>query len=242
MGFTKIIQSGNYLEIYEYEKQLRKFQTQPFRQKGCFNEKIREITRRRIDNVSRVRKSFIRLVRANLTGDAPPVLLTLTMREVVSIKCAYAEFRLFVMRLRYEFGRGFRYISVPEFQKRGAVHFHVLVWGLSEQVINDERETRFIAKLWGQGFIDILKTDGSSKLASYLGKYMSKAVYDKRLSLQKAYVASRNILRPLSFANSMAFEYRELIWGVDNLIPFEKIFDTLWLGRCIYKAYNLIPK
>jgi len=242
-GFTKIIESGTLLETYEYEKPLPCQKIRKYVPKKPESDITRSYRRRRTDNVARLRKSFVRLVRANLIGDERPSLLTLTMREIVSIESAYGTFSKFNERFRYHFGKAIRYIAVPEFQKRGAVHFHVLIWGLSQETIRNERKTRTIANLWGQGFVDIITTDGHPKLASYLGKYMSKAVYDKRLALQKAYVGSRNVLRPVSLSNSLAFEYQDMIWGVgDNPPSHQRVFMTQWLGRCVYKRYNEIKK
>jgi len=240
MGYTKVVQSGNFLEIYEFENELPK-------RRNNFRKRVKRIfnpyRRRRPDNVRRLRGTFVRLIRSNLTAEENPTFLTLTMREIVDVKDAYRSFSHFMCALRRKFGRGFRYIGVPEFQKRGAVHFHILIWGFPDEIIATERKNRLIAEIWGQGYIDFIKTDGNIKLAYYFGKYMSKAVYNDRLNGQKAYVASRNVLRPLSLSNSLAFGLIDDLWAVDkSVVPVEKIYDTIWLGRCIYKRYYLIPQ
>jgi len=240
MGYTKIVQSGNFLEIYEFEKSL------PQRRNNIrirVKSRPNPDRRRRADNVRRLRGRFIRLIRSNLVGETPPVFLTLTMREVVSVKNAFRSFSRFSCALRLKYGRGIKYIAVPEFQKRDAVHFHALVWGFSDETINTERQTRTLAKLWREGFIDLIKTDGNIKLAYYFGKYMSKTLFDPRLKAQKAYVASRNVMRPVSLSDSMAYRLIDEIWGIgDNSVAdVERSYDTMWLGRCIYKAYNLLP-
>jgi hypothetical protein len=38
----------------------------------------------------------------------------------------------------------------------------------------DERKTRTLAKLWGEGYVDATKTDGSGRLAYYISKYITK--------------------------------------------------------------------
>jgi len=234
MGLTKIIKSGNIIEIFEYERKLPEnmvYRSLPKRRSV--------LGYRRKNNVFAMAKRFRRLVQANLVGNDRPSFLTLTIKEVTTLVEAYRRFRLFTQSLRYHFSADLRYIAVPEFQKRGAVHFHLLVWGFSKDIIKNERQTRFIAKLWGQGFVDIFETDGHSKLAGYLAKYMSKAMFNSKFGTSKGYVASRNVMRPVSFSNSLAFELKDYIWGVDNLIPKTFEFDTLWLGRCYYKMYNL---
>src|SRR5690606_27837965 len=98
--------------------------------------------------------------------------------------------------LRNKFGKAFSYIAVSEFQKRGAIHFHALFWGLPAEVFSQERQTRTIALIWKQGFVYMKETDGNDKLSSYLAKYMVKTFTDPRLKNKKAYLASRNIKRP----------------------------------------------
>lgn len=262
MGHIKVIQSGNLLEIYTYEKELPK--NRITRKKGR-SKGYKRFGSRRFDNVARLRKNFARLVRANLARPDEPALLTLTMSNFVRISTAYECFGGFTKRLRERF-KEVKYIAVPEFQKKGRVHFHMIVWGLPDSVIlhegstgykkkgkrnyvewlirkgygiRDVRNTRLLQRLWGYGFCDITPTDGSSKLATYLAKYMQKAVFDKRLLLQKSYVSSRGIMRPMSTSLSQVGAYAQELWGVDDLLPREKNFDTVWLGRCNYKSFNL---
>jgi len=207
MAYNKFVISGDQVELYEYEKNLSIFRKvrvyNANRNVGSllgvggentFSE--RELGKRR-DNAFRSRGSFRRLVRSNLDGFNKPVLVTITYAEnQTDLRRGYFDFTSFVQSLRYHIGKEFKYIAVPEFQERGAVHFHALMWGISEKLVLSERQTRFFAKLWGKGFIYLTQTDGNERLSSYLAKYMTKAYLDPRLRSCKAYVASRNILRP----------------------------------------------
>jgi len=241
MGYTKILTYGNILETYEFERQLPKRKgIEVARSPRIFNP----YSRRRPDNVRRLRKKFIQLVSANLTGEEIPAFLTLTFSQSVEIQTGYKHFHNFTKSLRYFFGKGLRHIAVPEWGGRSTkrLHYHVLIWGLDEETINTERQTRKIAQIWGQGYVDIIKTDGNVKLAYYFGKYMSKALYNERLKSQKAYVASRNVLRPVSLSNSLAFGLIDEIFDVDKSVAtIERVYDTMWLGRCVYKRYQIIP-
>jgi len=240
MGHIKFIQSGSLLERYDYAKSL------PIRRK---QPKIRPrsdrnlfVVRRSHESIRRAQRGFRRLVRANLVGGERPALLTLTMFQKLPLSASSRIFTRFIARLRRENGRDFRYIAVPEFQKRGAVHFHVLLWGLHQYAIS-EASTRYFARLWLRGFCDCIITDGSIKLAGYLSKYMSKAMQDIRLGGEKAYYASRNSLRPVSIsADSLALFKLEVIQQevihTGELIH-EREFDTPWLGRCTYKKYQI---
>jgi len=237
MSFTKVIQSGNQLEIYEYEKSLSPRVQRKKKNVGRYPK----LTTRRIDNAYRLKKTFVRLVRSNLVGTEPPLFFTFTMVEVIRIERAYRLFTECVSRLRRQYGKCFRYIAVPEFQKRGAVHFHVLVWGIGQkEIIENERVYRTIQNIWSRGYVDCILTDGHPALAGYLGKYMHKALLDQRLLGQKSYCASRNVLRTVSLNFAQALNFSQEIWGIDEKVAIpekEREFDTKWLGRCRYRSF-----
>jgi len=181
------------------------------------------------------------MVRSSLASGAP-AFVTLTMVTIESIETSYRCFSQFTVNLRKSFGRDIRWVAVPEFQKRGAVHFHALIWGLSDETLNRERNTRDIQACWSRGWIDVLKSDGSPKIASYMAKYMSKAMYDDRLAGKKSYTASRGNLRSVVFRTGTQIAYIEEQWpeirSVDNpsgTFEQEVVYKTEWLGRCHYR-------
>lgn len=248
--YKKIIKSGSLVEIYEYEKDPPEFRK---RRKSRSKN-----TRRFHRSVSRARASFFRLVRSNVSSARRPAFLTFTMREIVTLKEGWKEFTKFANRWKLRRKRlqegGIEFVVVPEFQERGAVHFHCLIWGLSDEEIAFERTTRRIAECWGHGFIDLRQSDGSPKIASYLTKYMFKAMYDDRLVGRKSYSASRGLVRSVPIRSKAAHALIEgeingdlinydgsISQGVDNPIApdTERVYNTRWLGKCVYKAYNL---
>jgi len=261
MGYTKIIRSGAIIEVYEYEKDLRapRHRSQPQNRR----EGIKLIRPRSQNSLRRARVAFRRLVQSNLVGDVPPALFTFTMYQVIPYAASSRIFTKFAARLRRVYGSEFRYIVVPEFQKRGAVHWHALFWGLPENLackghferkgsykkfIHEcepgrqcERRTRHISRLWLRGFSDGLVTDGHPKLAGYLSKYLSKTMQDPRLRGKKAYYASHNFLRPMSSASSNEFIKSIYVNTViPNIKPLQETeFMTEWLGKCNYKQYHL---
>ncbi|MDQ3077138.1 MAG: hypothetical protein M3Q63_03765 [bacterium] len=242
MGHVKIIQSGNKLEIFEYEKEItsKPYYRTPRKRSQSGDISLRTI---RVDNSRRRIKSFRRLVTSNLVGEAKPSLLTLTMYEIVSLRRGYFAFHKFIRKLRKDCGKTFRYIAVPEFQKRGAVHFHCIIWGLDEKkIIKKEHETRYLQSLWQRGFLDCTPTDGHDKLTGYLAKYMSKSLLDDRLHYEKAFVASSNVLRPMSTSIGTALNYTKEIWGLDlsTAIPLlQREFKTQWLGKGTYRIFDI---
>lgn len=238
-GYTKTIYSGDIIEIYHYERKPRiTGRNHAVRKKASTSGHSRP-KQRRYDNVRRVRKGFIRLVRANTNPDSPPALLTLTTSANLSIQEAGPRFNQFIKRAQKIYGSSFRYIAVPEFQERGAIHYHALVWGINPEHVAKERGTRFLQALWRTGFLDCTSTDGSPKLAGYLAKYMQKAMHDERLCGKKAYYTSRNVSRPLYYSHALISQYAPEIFGRKSVLITERKFDTEWLGECRYQALRL---
>lgn len=139
MTYTKLIHTGDILELYQYEK-TPSITVNRNKRKRITPEGGRPVIapERRRDNIRRSRKRFIRLVRSNCDPATPPTLLTLTMFSIVDIKTASACLSRYTATLQRVVGPGFKYIGVPEFQKRGAVHYHLLVWGLPDELVFNE--------------------------------------------------------------------------------------------------------
>jgi hypothetical protein len=249
--YRKIIRYGNHIEIYEYEREPQLMGRRRIprtsndgdvdlgtNRKDTLSE--RQLGKRR-DNARRVAMVFRRLVASNLHGTNLPLLVTLTYKEnIADIAIGYKDYRSFVQTLRYTFGKTFKYICVPEFQKRGAVHFHALFWGLPSELFIQERQTRELAGMWGKGFVYLKETDGHDRLSSYLAKYMAKAFSDPRLRNKKAYVASRNIDRPV--IDSGPFSFSSIIdeYATNAELIKDTEYDTNWLGTCRHRHFKIL--
>lgn len=140
---------------------------------------------RRSDNVRRTRQICVWRVSSALKVLGCPLLVTLTFAGDAS-DAAFANdsLRFFQVRLRAKFPDA-QSVFVPELSPRGRIHFHGLLFSVplslgdtrqGRRIVShgDERSTRTLAKLWGEGFVDATKTDGSPKLAYYISKYLTK--------------------------------------------------------------------
>lgn len=259
MSYSKIIYTGDFLELYTYERspkiQLRRKQRLP---KEADSKRSDVNYERRPDNIRRLRKHFVRLVRSNLASNGNPAFVTLTMLDVVGLETGAKLYNSFIKKARAVFGDDIRVIGVPEFQKRGAVHYHALVWGIPERIIEHEaphwhgeadfgllgkveRGSRYIQSLWAYGYVDCVLTDGSPKLANYVAKYMYKAMQDSRLYGRRAYYATRNVLRPMLVTTSAPHHFIKALHTGDNVLIESREFDTVWLGRCEYQLIQQVP-
>lgn len=256
MSYTKIISYGNTVEIYELEHDLirnhgggrkgRKETTSDDNMAPSREDSLQEgdspaPVGKRQDNARRASLAFRRIVSANLgRGSALPILVTLTYADnFTDLAGAYKHYSNFVCTLRRQFGREFKYVCVPEFQKRGAVHFHALFWGLPEEILLLEREDRTLAGIWGHGFLYFKRTDGAEQLALYLTKYMAKAFMDPRLKNQKCYTASRNVQRPRVEAGNFLANSVIPYLGLEDEPVVERTYGTKWFGEGRYRLFKL---
>lgn len=250
MSYTKAILYGSYLETYHYERDpIISHGPRKGRQSGndravVVNDGLDRVQSsasrtRRADSAKRTELAFGRILLANLDGVERPVLVTCTYAELkTDLRSARKDFFNFQKRARNVFGRQFRYAVVVEFQKRGAVHFHALCWGIPESVVRSERSTRLVANLWGYGFVDLVQTDGSHKLAFYLTKYLAKAHDDPRLFGMCCYSASRSLVRPQVINHAMEWPLmQELGLSTDDLLK-QKEFESIMLGKGRFRLYK----
>ncbi len=250
VSWRKIIRYGNHIEIYEYEKEpdvlgrrrgISKTDSDNLDLGAGGTDTLSEgELGKRQDNARRASLAFRRLVLSNLSGTELPLLLTLTYSEnITDLATGYSDYRTFIQALRNKYGKAFKYICVPEFQRRGAVHFHALFWGLPSEVFSQERQTRTIAVMWGNGFVYMKQTDGNDRLSSYLVKYMAKAFTDPKLRNKRAYTSSKNLNRPETINGEFSF------WPIveecerDGELIKESRYWTKYLGDCRHRHFKL---
>jgi hypothetical protein len=111
-----------------------------------------------------------------------PVFLTLTYKEnMQDLKRANMDFRLFIKRLDYQTGQKLRYIAVPEFQERGAIHYHILLFNLPYL------KGELIESIWKHGKTDIRLAYRGKGIFNYMTKYLTKSYGDTRYKHSKRY-------------------------------------------------------
>ena len=183
----KIIKSGDFTEHLTYQVPENPV-CKDFEKKSALTDE--EKISNRSSYLSVCRNRMMRLIWSNPDLNR---FVTLTFSDNVDdYDFAMKEFNLFIKRLRYHSkGKGLKYIAVVEFQRRGAIHFHMLV--------NSYIPKGFLKKTWGCGHIDIRMASRSIKTrVYYLTKYMSKeTAREKRLWGRRSFVASYNLNKPV---------------------------------------------
>lgn len=163
-----------------------------------------------------------------------PVFLTLTFAEnLQDLTEANRKFSKFIQRLNYEIFKekkaGLQYLGVVEFQKRGAVHYHIIFFNLPF--------IKNVYEIWNEGRIDLKNVKSMRGLTHYLSKYMVKEAEDGRLRGKKRYFTSRKIYRPIVIKSY--FVAKEICDILKNRLRYQKSFDVDFIGRIDYYSYLL---
>lgn len=237
MGYTKVAQYGNTIEVFNYEKNVHQKKVRTVARR--IGRGSGETVFRSTHSLQRAKTAFFRIASATLHDKGTPTFCTLTNFETVSIEIGYGYLRAFIARLR-KISPDLAYISVPEWQKTGRLHFHCLLWGVEPQKIKEERESRFLQRQWARGYLDVvMANDASNGIALYMAKYMAKAYSDRRLHNRRAYSSSYNVSRPFQAGSNSLFGYIGDIVPSDSKLEVEYTYPTSFLGECTFSKYKV---
>ena len=208
---VKVVNCNDYIQVYACSKNNKKSNKNIEKLKDNKNSNnilkdtdllVRDNNNKSIEqkNIIRSKLECQRLAKCNISDWK--TFITLTFAEnVVEIKEANKQFRYFIDKIKRVFNE-FKYIAIPEFQKRGAVHYHLLTnidINNNKLVYAQEDNERFKhIKYWNNGFtkVDSLN-DNIKKIIGYISKYMTKDI-DNRLFNCHRYYYSRNLNKPIT--------------------------------------------
>lgn len=150
-------------------------------------------------NIIRSKLECQRLAKCNANDWC--TFITLTFADnVTDISYANKRIRYFFDKVRRVY-KDFKCIYIPEFQKRGAVHYHLLT-NISidnrDLIYEQEDNKNFLhVKYWKDGFtsVEIIKGD-IKKIIGYISKYMTKDI-DNRLFGYRRYSYTHNLKKPI---------------------------------------------
>lgn len=245
----KIIQSGDIIEIYEYsEGYLKGYKLDENERNGRkSSETNSDDTDSRERALKRAKANLRRLINSNVGQygkEFTAKFLTLTFKEnVQDIKQANYEFKKFIKRLNYKlYGTkkaNLKYTTVIEFQKRGAIHYHTIIYNMPYLKSNE------ISNIWGNGFVKINKIDDVDNVGAYVGEYLGqaekgqgKSAEDDRLRGQKSYFSSRGLFKPIEITDKKIVEQVATAL-LNEKASYSATFENEHLGNITYKQYNL---
>ena len=182
---NKAIKTGKFIELYSYKTPIQYGYKIPPTYRQINNTTVKKDHQKQ--SSIRAKNKIRRLIIGNIYHyqQYKPSFLTLTFKENITlIKDANYQFTLFIKRINYFLGYKIRYVSVPEFQKRGAVHYHLIIFNTS--FISAIK----IEEIWANGDIEITLANRGYKAFNYITKYISKTFEDERYKNQKRYFYS----------------------------------------------------
>lgn len=185
----------------------------------------------------RAKNTVRRLINANVGqyDDITPKFMTLTYEEnETDITKCNKHFKDFILRLNFYVFRSklskLKYVSVIEFQERGAVHYHVVFFNLP--YIKNDR----LRAIWSHGFVRINKIKEVDNVGAYVTKYMTKED-DERLKGRKSYTTSKGLYQPIEITEKKMIETcAESLSGKD---VYSVEFDNDFVGHVSYVQYNM---
>lgn len=228
----KVVISGDIIEIISYSK---------------LNTDSKDMTEvrngegvQRVENYATTQKKRRDKIRRLSTSNFDveyAKFVTLTFRDnLKDVKKANKAFKQFIQRLRYKY-YDFKYIAVIEFQKRGAVHYHML----SDLPFIPVDEVK---KIWGNGFVKIQAIDHVDNIGAYLVKYMNKDNDDTRLQGEKGYLMSKNLAKPLELSSwkdgdALLFAVVDKYQLKEKTPSYASTYESDKAGTITYLQYNL---
>lgn len=212
----KIIECGEYYQVYNFydyrvkkEKEREKFRDDPkivsdnvhhLHNSNKDNESV-EVKNIEVKNILRSKNQMQRLIKTNETIFKS--FMTLTFGEnICDITLANQKFKnwkdTLAKYLRKQ-KKEFLYVCVPEFQKRGAAHFHLLTnLDLKENsdiiILQKGKKNQYDVKYWNNGYSSVFSMKDIN-VVGYLTKYMSKDI-DSRLWGKRRYLYSLGLKQP----------------------------------------------
>lgn len=235
---------GNTTEITTYEKEVNK--------KRVYVHSSRKYAStyqpRRPDNLRRTRQQCLRRVSTAIVELGAPLFCTLTFAGSASnVYAGSQSLTRFQRRLRAKYSLA-QSVFIPEISPRGRLHFHGLLFGLPQSLgaikkggrtifLGRERETRELATLWQEGFVDVLQTDGSLRLAGYISKYVTKNGGHPLLSGIRLLRVSHGFPKETVIKNDDYLSKR-VIDSFEGILPYSEWENySVFLGKITKKKY-----
>lgn len=195
------------------------FEGAPVRTKGVGID----TEKNRHDSVVKLRRNIMMYAQRNFNAEYDK-FVTLTFKEnITDLKKANYLFMKFIQRMRYKIRKDFKYLAVIEFQKRGAIHYHMMcdIGYIKKLELSD---------IWGNGFVQINRIKHVDDLGAYLVAYIGKKGKKESkdfglLKRNKAYLRSNNLKKPEWLIGGACEDMEEEL-GIKNL------------EQCFYKTYT----
>ena len=235
--YLKMIVSGKQVEVFNYQQPVwRDFEKNEQKKADIIREpkqmdlieQIEYEIKKMEFSVNRTKTQIKRMVNSNPQLNK---FMTLTFADnMADVKQANYLFNQFIKRITYRYP-DFEYLAVPEFQKRGSIHYHLLC---NLPYI----EMDGLEYIWSHGVVNIRKISEVNNLGAYMSKYLSKELFDGKMFNKKKFFRSQTLRQSIELLGWYAMLFADKFLSLIKPV-FEKVFVSEWTGEVKYKAYNL---
>jgi len=224
---TKVIQTGCFFEVYDYKNAIKipqkilpaQKQQYPFSIANEENRKKHALTASK-----RAEAKLRRLITGNLYNHQEvPKFLTLTFDqkkhpEALDLGYANYQFHLFRKRLTNATDTHLDYVAVPEKQKNGFWHYHIVMLNMPFMPYQ-----QFEREVWRNGATNMKRIYRSRGTCAYVSKYLRKSFSDTTIRYKKRYFQT---VKHQPQTEYDPFRARHIITPLFDLVPkFEHIYN-----------------
>lgn len=230
----KLFSQKSYYSIIKREKETFDEYTVTLCRPTINKGRINSSNSKDLTNLRRARRNIVEILRLNLNPFSS--FVTLTYREnVQDYDKAYEDFKKFVMRLKTALKEPVQYLQVKELQKRGAIHFHMVIFNAKFRELPYKR----VYEIWRHGAVHIKPIDDfdsttPDRIGNYLGAYLTKNTDEIALS-KRIYSTSRGLkrIKKVNLTSFNPYKNKEMIEELQRKATF--IIDGARLKKFILK-------
>lgn len=226
----KVIRSGKFVEIYKSETPFKTGQSLKAIEPSYEQTKKDRFSEYQKRSSWRAKNKVKRIIQANFNHQSK--FITLTFKDnhefdISSLDECYQVFKSFTHKIRRLYGE-FNYLCVPEYQKRGAVHYHLIA---NLPYIPNE----LLAEIWGAGFVKVNLVTNSKKIGVYLTKYLTKESFNRETKGLKRYYRSTGLKNPIVMYGKNAKYFSEFILiRFSDKIIYNNSYQSQYNGKIDY--------
>lgn len=219
----KVVMLGNN-SIREYDYQFPVARGYTKKNKSLASKKTEDYFRLS-SSISRAIDRFYMTVESNRNPFTR--FLTLTFADnITDKKVAYHYFTLFLKRIERRIGQRLQFVCVREYQKRGAIHYHLVVF--NKLFISPKT----FAECWRYGFVKAVKMfdNKNNGISKYITKYLTKTLNENKEDYakgEKLYRVSFGLIKPINHYYMLTDECK--YWSFFEL-PFMD-FDIITIKK-----------
>jgi len=175
------------------------------------------------------RRRLMRFMARLKTRKIRATFITLTFTEVVSNAYAKVAFKRFAMRIRRNFGQASAVWRMEYQPKRGAIHFHLLMFNLPFWKQAEVQKTWEECTLEQRSIVDIRLVHGARSVMAYVSKYIAKTDNEAPTSLDDG-----------SYQHEGRDKLSGRFWGYINkeLLPLGEVYTGVLTERQTIKSLS----